>query len=122
MGLGAMSTQRIFSQHLRTLGERMRFRRRQMGFTQDQLAVLSETNQAVIQKIENGKSLRPRKINNIATVLEVNPAWLMFGESEASPITDEAREFAEIWLSLPTAEREHIRNAVLKLANRTRAY
>jgi hypothetical protein len=34
----------------------------------------------VIQKIENGKSLRPRNIMDIAQVLNVNPAWLQFGE------------------------------------------
>ena len=48
--------------------------------TQDQLAKEAGTNQAVIQKIENGKSLRPRQIMRIAEVLNVNPAWLQFGE------------------------------------------
>jgi len=89
-----------------------------MGFTQEQLAMLAGTNQAVIQKIENGKSLRPRKIDSIAAVLEVNPAWLMFGETETSPITEDARDFAEAWLSLPKTEKEQIRNLVMRLASR----
>ena len=54
------------------LGQRMRQRRQEKGWTQEQLAVRAGTNQAVIQKIENGKSLRPRKIDQIAAVLDVS--------------------------------------------------
>ena len=62
------------------IGMRLRLARRERGITQDELAKEAGTNQAVIQKIENGKSLRPRQIMRIAEVLEVNPAWLQFGE------------------------------------------
>ena len=104
--------------HLRTLGERLRYRRRQMGWTQEQLATQAGTNQAVIQKIENGKSLRPRKIDEIASVLEVNPAWLMFGDDKANPLTDDARQMAELWMSLNEQDRERVRNEVAVLARR----
>lgn len=107
--------------HLRSLGERLRYCRRQMGWTQEQLAAQAGTNQAVIQKIENGKSLRPRKIDEIATVLEVNPAWLMFGDDKATPLSDDAREIAELWMRLSTRERERILNEVRLLAGK-RAY
>lgn len=113
-----MNGAKLIPHHLRTLGERMRYRRRQMGWTQEQLAVQAGTNQAVIQKIENGKSLRPRKIDEIASVLEVNPAWLMFGEEKATPLTDEARELAEIWMSLSDHDRERIRAEVNAMAAR----
>ncbi len=62
------------------IGIRLRTSRREHGFTQDQLAREAGTNQAVIQKIENGRSMRPRQIMRIAEVLEINPAWLQFGE------------------------------------------
>jgi len=101
--------------HLRTLGERLRYRRRQMGWTQEQLAARSGTNQAVIQKIENGKSLRPRKIDQIAAVLEVSPAWLMFGDSKAIPLTDEARELAELWMGLSSEDRARVLEQVRQL-------
>jgi len=65
---------------LEHIGIRLRTARREKGFTQDQLAREAGTNQAVIQKIENGKSLRPRQIMQISEVLNVNPAWLQFGE------------------------------------------
>ena len=104
--------------HLRTLGERLRYCRRQMGWTQEQLAVQAGTNQAVIQKIENGKSLRPRKIDEIASVLEVNPAWLMFGDEKATPLTDDARELAELWMGLSVADREQVLAEVRRLAKK----
>lgn len=111
-----MNHARTVPLHLRTLGERLRYRRRQMGWTQEQLAVQAGTNQAVIQKIENGKSLRPRKIDEIASVLDVNPAWLMFGDDKATPLTDEARELAELWMGLSDHDRNRILNEV-KLIN-----
>jgi transcriptional regulator with XRE-family HTH domain len=67
-----------------TLGDRMRIRRRELGLSQVQLGIESSTNQAVIQKIENGRlvSLRPRNIEQIADALEVTPGWLLFGPTE----------------------------------------
>jgi transcriptional regulator with XRE-family HTH domain len=72
-----MKAKAEISEHI---GERLRVIRRERGLTQAQLGELSGTNQAVIQKIENGNSLRPRQILKIAEVLEVNPAWLQFGD------------------------------------------
>lgn len=66
------------------VGERLYQSRFRKSMTQEELARAAGTNQAVVQKIENGKSLRPRKIIELATVLEVNPAWLQFGPCAAS--------------------------------------
>lgn len=65
------------------IGKRIRDTRRAKGLTQVQLAALAKTNQAVIQKIENGKSVQPRNIENLAIALDVNPAWLQWGEPYA---------------------------------------
>lgn len=67
------------------VGIRVRQLRKQAGWTQEQLAVRSGTNQAVIQKIENGKSLRPRGLADLANILRANPAWLQWGDLFASP-------------------------------------
>lgn len=48
-------------------GQRLRKLRRDL--TQEELAALAGTNQAVIQKIENGKSKRPRILAELAIVL-----------------------------------------------------
>jgi transcriptional regulator with XRE-family HTH domain len=113
-----MRSNKATVRQLGTLGERLRHRRQLMGWTQERLAVKAGTNQAVIQKIENGKSLRPRKIDRIAAVLDVTPAWLMFGEAAASPLPDDAREVAEIWLRLSAGERERVRSELRQLAAR----
>jgi transcriptional regulator with XRE-family HTH domain len=55
---------------------RLRETRRARGLTQMKLAALAGTTQAVIQKIENGKSRQPRIMEDLAIALEVNPAWL----------------------------------------------
>jgi len=58
------------------IGKRIKDTRLEKGLTQAQLAALAATNQAVIQKIENGKSIQLRNIEDLAFVLDVNPAWL----------------------------------------------
>ncbi len=102
-----------------SLGERLRCRRREKGWTQDQLAAQAGTNQAVIQKIENGRSLRPRKINEIASALEVTPSWLMFGEETNNNINTEARTVAEAWSRLPEPFRSRIRAEILHYSQTT---
>ncbi len=98
-----------------TLGSRLRRKRRERGWTQEELALRAGTNQAVIQKIENGKSLRPRKIDEIAQVLDVNPAWLMFGEEASSTILDEeATEVAKAWNHLPEPIRSRIKRNIFE--------
>jgi len=94
----------------------MRSRRQEKGWTQEQLAVRAGTNQAVIQKIENGKSLRPRKIDQIAAVLEINPAWLMFGDEVAVELSPEAMSLGEAWAKLQEPHKSRIQQEVLKLA------
>ena len=82
--------------------------------TQEQLAIKAGTNQAVIQKIENGKSLRPRKIDEIAKVLEVNPAWLMFGEKSGATMQQDALEVAKAWQRLPEPIRGRIKRQIFE--------
>ena len=103
----------------RTLGERMRARRLEKGWTQEQLARRAGTNQAVIQKIENGKSLRPRKIDKIAEELGVSPSWLMFGDDGDIGLEPDAVHIAEQWSRLPEPHRSRIRDEIRILAGRS---
>ena len=102
-----------------SLGARLRQARKECGWTQEQLATKAGTSQAVIQKIENGKSLRPRKIDVIARVLDVDPAWLMFGGQKPGTLDSEARELALAWKRLPEDQRLLFRREILKAANIT---
>ena len=89
-----MSEVETLNLHLNSLGERLRFRRRELGLTQDELALLSGTNQAVIQKIKNGKSLRPSKLDVIADALNITAAWLLYGDEKihSSPPRKKSRQ------------------------------
>ena len=73
---------------LESLGGRLRRRRKELGWTQMYLAEQVGTSQAVIQKIENGKSLRPRILEQIANAHAGKPAWLMFGVEEVGDLLE----------------------------------
>ena len=62
------------------IGDRLREARIARGITQAELGELAGTNQAVITKIEQGKSCYNRMLDVLAIALEVNPAWLQWGE------------------------------------------
>lgn len=98
-----------------TLAGRLRKRRREFGWTQVQLAEEVGTSQAVIQKIENGKSLRPRILEDLAKALDVSPSWLMFGVEEISALDDEALELARAWANLPEPHRSAMRDAIFRM-------
>ena len=104
-------------QDLGTLGQRMRYKRLNKGWTQEQLGARAGTNQAVIQKIENGNSLRPRKIDQIAAVLGVNPSWLMFGGESSLMLPQDARCIAEAWNKLPEPHKSRIQQEILMVLN-----
>ena len=114
-----MNAQLLHHRFMDSLGARLRRKRREKGWTQEQLAIKAGTNQAVIQKIENGKSLRPRKINEIAGVLEVNPAWLMFGDRSAN-LSIDAVKIAEAWEGIPEPTRSHLKEQILRLAQKAK--
>ena len=61
------------------IGRRLREARENQGLTQDELAARAETSQGVIQKIENGHSLRPRIVVALALACRVTPVWLAWG-------------------------------------------
>ena len=62
------------------IGARLRESRISKGLTQEELGKLARTNQAAIQKIENGNVWNPPVVAELASALGVNPAWLLWGE------------------------------------------
>lgn len=98
-----------------TLATRLRAARKHRAWSQQALAIRACTTQAVIQKIENGKSLRPRIIVAIAEALEVEPSWLMFGAGKTAAISPEAIAVAKAWSELSEPERSFVRDSVMRL-------
>lgn len=99
-----------------TLAERLRTARLEKGWSQEYLASRAETSQAVIQKIENGKSLRPRNIERIAEALGLRPAWLMFGVREVGVLDEDALQVARAWSLLKDPERSAMRETIYRLS------
>ena len=110
-----MHTHRKNSNQHETLGDRLRCRRKSLGWTQMYLAEVAGTSQAVIQKIENGKSLRPRILEQIAHCLTIKPAWLMFGVEEVGELNEEAVELARAWSRLQEPHRSAMKEAILRI-------
>ena len=65
------------------IGARVRDARIARGLSQDKLAELADTIPGVIEKLENGEVLFPLIVVEMATVLGVTPAWLMWGDPYA---------------------------------------
>ena len=65
------------------IGQRIKELRLDCSLTQEDLAALADTDQAVIQKIEKGKSIRPRNLPELVVALKVYPAWLRWCEPYA---------------------------------------
>ena len=63
-----------------SIGIRLREALLSKGLTQVELGKLAGTSQAVIEKIENGRIWHPRVVVELAVALDVNPAWLQWGE------------------------------------------
>ncbi len=99
-----------------TLADRLRRARKQRGWSQEYLASQADTSQAVIQKIENGKSLRPRNIERIAEALDVRPAWLMFGVNEVEDLDEESVQVARAWARLKEPERSAMKETIRRLS------
>ncbi len=99
-----------------TLATRLREARKSHKWSQQDLATRAGTTQAVIQKIENGKSLRPRNIVAIADALNVEPSWLMFGASQTAQLPPEAIAVAKAWSELSEPNRSNLKDQLMRLS------
>ena len=68
-----------------TIGDRIKSRRIELGYTQEQLATkLGYKTKGSVAKIENGEqSLTPERLYDIAKVLETSPSYLAGWEDAA---------------------------------------
>jgi len=100
-----------------TLGARLTRSRLRRGWTQHELAKHVGTSQAVVQRIETGKCRHPRNIESLADVLDVSPAWLMFGAEVMDGLEPEAIETAKAWSNLTEPHRTALKEMILKIAD-----
>ena len=100
-----------------SLGARLTRSRLRRGWTQHELARHVGTSQAVVQRIETGKCRHPRNIQRIATVLDVSPAWLMYGAEVMDGLDPEAIETAKAWANLDEPHRSALKEMILKIVS-----
>lgn len=79
-----------------TIGERVAFRRKQLGLTQLELAQkMGYKSKTTINKIELGiNDISQKNIWKLAEALDTNPAWLMGWEEKETPALSEKQETA----------------------------
>ncbi|AVX38543.1 helix-turn-helix domain-containing protein [Yersinia massiliensis] len=65
--------------------ERVKRLRTELGLTQSGLAIKAGIRQQTIQRIEAGVTERPRYLLEIATALNCEPKWLIYGSDGISP-------------------------------------
>lgn len=67
-----------------TLGARLSQARKRKVLSQEELAEAAGVPVVTISRIENGHTGEPRPstVRKLATALEVDPTWLIFGEEE----------------------------------------
>ncbi|UJD98890.1 XRE family transcriptional regulator [Serratia plymuthica] len=73
---------------MKTLAERFKFAREKSGLSQDDLATKVGVTQQSIAKIENGITLQPRKIKELAFSLGVSQQWLQLGIEENAELSN----------------------------------
>ena len=104
--------------YLKSVGDRIRTRRKELNITQDALAQMTGyTSRSSINKIEKGLVDIPQsKITEIADALLVTPAYLMGWEDDNSPAPDQLFEKVEQltedekkWLDLYRNATEDVR-------------
>ena len=98
---------------MNTLAERLKIAREKKGMSQAQLAELIGLSQQSVAKIENGDTLQPRKIKDIAKALGVPQKWLQLGIEENGSLSDfvveeleEAKLDPEVFANIPVLDIE----------------
>lgn len=77
----------ILMQTLNSLGERLKWARKNAGLSQGQLENLVGLPQSVISRLERDPTSETRKIVELATACQVNPYWLATGKGDVKSVT-----------------------------------
>jgi transcriptional regulator with XRE-family HTH domain len=69
---------------METMGQRMKHARQRRVITQAELAHASGVALITVNRLENDaiENPRPATVRKLAGALDVDPAWLLFGEDE----------------------------------------
>ena len=71
---------------LKTLSERFVWARKEAGYSQVRLADALGISQGSVEKLENGKVVKPKYLPEAAKLLGVSYEWLLSGKGESSKL------------------------------------
>ncbi|HHL0960370.1 TPA: helix-turn-helix domain-containing protein [Serratia marcescens] len=69
---------------METLATRLKQKRLELNFTQEELALKAGVKQQSIQQAEAGAIQRPRRLFEIATALNCEIEWLLYGKEHTA--------------------------------------
>ncbi|WP_342656884.1 helix-turn-helix domain-containing protein [Pantoea sp. RSPAM1] len=100
----------------KTLGERIRSRRKDLGFTQKTLAkALQLTDVSISQWERDDSEPTGKNLHALSKALRCSPTWILFGDEDktpeepsALPVTMDARqqELLDLFDALPESEQD----------------
>lgn len=70
---------------MRTIGQRVKHARQRAVMTQSELAKVAGIALITVNRLENDaiENPRPATVRQLASALDVDPAWLLFGEGDS---------------------------------------
>lgn len=100
----------------KTIGERIRERRIELGLSQDDLAKkIGYASRSSINKFELSRDMRLNKVEMMAKALECTPEFLM-GWDEDDTIAQEDNEMLNTFHNLSPENRQLVMNLIRSLA------
>lgn len=106
-----------------SIGQRIRDKRKDLKLSRVELSRVVGISSTAMQKIEDGRTKNPKHLIKIASVLQVNPAWLQFGGNidEETNISLNANEIELIskYRQLNEPEKKFINKCLSGLLNET---
>ena len=92
--------------NLKEIGKRIQNRRKQLGFTQEQLADGINVSVQMVSNLERGnKSIRIDNLLRLCQILDVSTDYILMGKENVSDISALAQQIA----ALPEKEKAMIR-------------
>lgn len=109
---------------MKNLGERLRYIRKQKGWSQEKLAHESGVNQGTISKIEREGQYKSVYAFQLAEALGVNSVWLLTGDeaiqidnvSSGQEISDEEKDILLLYRKLNATNKKSIRDILINLS------
>ncbi|WP_080206509.1 helix-turn-helix domain-containing protein [Salmonella enterica] len=99
----------------RTLGQRVRQRRKQLRLNQNQLSKAAGVSESSISLWESDNTApRGANLHKLASALQCSPTWILFGDADQTPeeprpiesaLKEDERELLRLYRALPESEQ-----------------